>query len=123
MGLSITAPTKTVTGTFDEAWRTNIEGTPLTDPVVTCHRQEVTYYDDGTYKTETTAGRVSDDFVKTVSFKMSEIVARTGTLAYKDATGADKTVPESDVPFIVKALIDLMGQEARTAKSQEEPEA
>lgn len=119
MGTPITPPAKIVTGVYDEAWRTNIEGTPLTDPKVTCHRQEVTYYDDGTYTTSSEDGKTSEDFVGQVEFTMGEIVARTDDVAYTDKDGNAKTIPAHEIPFVVKALIDLLGVEARAAKLAE----
>lgn len=121
MGLTITPTNKTPTAIYDEAWAINIQSAQnpsgsLIDSQVTCHRRERTVYSDGSFSATDQSDKTSEGFAQKVSFKMSEIVARSGTLAYTDKTGEAKTVPESDVPLIVKALVDLMAAEARQAK-------
>jgi len=119
MGIALETNTeKTKLYSIDEAWNINIESAKnaqakVGDPKVTVRRREGDYYSDGSFQkaTTTTEGHVAKH-----SFTMSEIVARTDTLAYRDKTGADKTIPMADAPYIVKALVDGLGAEERQAK-------
>ena len=125
MGIALDIPTKTIVAFYNEAWTTTIQSANnassdlWADPIVTINYRERTMYSDGSFSATNDPDKTSPTFVPQVSFKMSSAVMRNGTLYYKDRTGVDKTIPQCDVPLTVRAFLDLVGTEARAARTAE----
>lgn len=114
MSIELENTSKTVDVIREErTWRTEIFTEKNTDYNLKIHREIVESQDGVALAPDRESLEVPQ-----LAVKMDDVVASTEIISYKDKDGTDKTIPMSDIPFIIPEGIEILiaAEKARLAE-------